>query len=232
MNRRWHIGIIIAVFIVVFTLAIVTGNLNGWSFVGIIFYIVLGIGGYLFLISGIRQEQERIAAANAIKNKFDWCFERTNAILRRMPGGEGISWSKGFGFESKIRSYHDGIQNRKFRSLLGFFEHNQQLVLIIYDIHEDDIADIIANPDYDLLVDPFKGFRPFAKSGSMGGYEDYDDYGRPINVRGRSRAMRNTPINFNIGGQTASFEDLGARGNETTHADDDMVEDAVKKIKD
>jgi len=156
------------IFIGITSIIIVTDLFSAWSFFGIIFYVLMYIGGIIYIKIGIANKMKDEDDIHRMKQRFDWCWERVNIILKSMPGGQGLQWSSGVGRKSVYKSYFDGIQNKPFRSMLAHLEYAQQLVLIIYDIDGDDISLFVTNPPPELIENPFLTFKPFSRGANMG----------------------------------------------------------------
>jgi len=231
MKKIWIITITVAVALILMLILIRLELFDAWTFGGMLFYVLVFLGGYAFVAIGKIREQKRLEEQASVKQKFDFCWSRVNLILRRLPGGQGLEWSGGFGRKSEFRTYHDGIQNRPFRSMLGFLSNTQQLAIIIYDIERDDIVRFVTNPDPDILENHYKNFRPFSRGSAMG--EDYDGmyqrgYGAPM-IHSRRYGNR-APISINVGGE---YDDdrMTSKDMRAPRPDDDMVESAVKKVR-
>jgi hypothetical protein len=161
--KGWIIWASLGVLGVLVLISIISGTFGGWTFFGILFYIALYIGGYAYVRIGMQNRDAENDSSLQRRLKFDWCWERINQILKSMPGGQGIEWASGVGRKSWIKSYFDGVQNKPFRSVLAHLEYTQQLVMIIFDIEGDDIAEFITNPSPELMDNPFLYFKPFAR---------------------------------------------------------------------
>jgi len=160
---KWTI-IVSSVILLTLTIISIYGNwFSGWTFFGLLFYAVLFVGGIIYIKVGIQNSLDEEEELNRRKQRFDWCWERANIILKGMAGGQGLSWSAGVGRKSIYKAYNDGIQNKPFRSMMGHLEFQQQLVLVIYNIDDDDIAAYITNPGPDLIENPFLNFKPYAR---------------------------------------------------------------------
>lgn len=227
MKKGWIILIALAVATIFIIILIKADMFDGWAFGGMFFYLVLFLLGYAFIIIGKNQEAKRLAEEANMKQKFDYCWSHANAILRRMAGGQGLEWASGFGRKSEYRTYYDGVSNKGFRSMLGFLSNTQQLVLVIYDIERDDIVRFVANPDPDLLENHYRNFKPFARGGG-GSFDDYDPYGRPFSGLYSRGARSRAPISINVGD---GFDGGGGRPPPQAKPDDDMVESAVKRVR-
>jgi Ca2+/Na+ antiporter len=224
VRKLWIFLITIGVFIGLVLLLMRLQMFDAWMFSGIFFYLFIFLGGYFFVMINKERERKRLEDEANLKQKFDWCWDRVNRILRRMPGGQGLEWASGFGRESEYRTFYDGVQNHGFRSMMGYLSTTQQLVIVIYDINRDDIVRFVTNPDPDLLDNHFRYFKPFSRGG--GGYDEnnpYNPYNNPYYNRGKP------PISINVGGEgydsARKPEQFGSK------PDDDMVESAVKRIK-
>lgn len=228
MKKGWMITIALIVLAILIILLLSYDLFDVWTFVGMVFYVLLFIGGYIFISVGTKDYEAVMREESARKQKFDYCWEHANMILRRLPGGEGLEWASGFGRKSEFRNYHDGVQNRPFRSMLGYLSQSQLLVLIIYDIERDDIVRFVTNPDPDIIESPFRNFRPFSR-GTGARVEDYDEYGRPYSPIYQRKSKYKHPIAINIGG--GGDDTLSNNEMRQAKPDDDMIESAVKRIK-
>ncbi len=174
------------------------GIFSVWTFVGLIFYIIIYVGGFIYIKVGLLNRMREEDDIHRKKQRFDWCWERANVLLKSMPGGQGLQWASGVGRKSMFKSYHDGVQNKPYRSMLAHLEESQQLVLIIFDIDGDDIAMFTANPPAELIENPFLTFRPFTRGVgntqfSNGGQQPYSRYNQYNQQRRRPGG-----ININV----------------------------------
>lgn len=230
MKLGWIIGIALGTIGLLILILILTKTFSGWTFGGMIFYILIFAGGYAFLMFGKKQEREHLQEEMNKKYKFDYCWNRANIILRRMAGGQGLEWDAGFGRKSEYRSFYDGVQSRPFMSMLGYLSNTQQLVLVIYDIDRDNIARFVTNPDVDMLANHFKNFRPFARGSGTGMDDMMLRYGgRPYPIHSRRYSSSRTPISINVGDPDGITESE-LRG-KSAKPDDDMVDNALKRLK-
>jgi len=207
MKFNWTYGITAGVFIVLLIIIISTGLFDGFTFFGIVFYITLYLVGYFYIRNGFIKRQQEADELRANKNKFDYCWGRVNHILRRMPGGQGLQWSKGIGRRSVFKTFYDGIQNKPFRSMIAHLENSQQIVLVIYDIDNDDIVEFITNPHPDYFDNPFLNFKPFSRIGGGMAYEG----DRRYLPRGYSPQRGKSRVSINIDDGMDSFEEMSSR---------------------
>ena len=230
MKRAWIFGISAVVGFIIIMILVATESFDVWAFSGMIFYGLIFAGGYAFIIYGQKEEQKRLAEENRRKQKFDWCWDRANDILRRMAGGQGLSWAKGFGRSSEYQSFYDGVQSRPFRSMLGYLSNSKQLALVIYDIDRDDIVRFVTNPDPTLLDNHFRYFRPFAKGGGTSMYNEID---YPSGIRGSmfSRRFRQDPYANMPPQQQQQRGGMDIDSMKEPKPDDDMIDAAVGKVK-
>jgi len=217
-------GILLLLLIIIISL----GFFNVWIFFGLLFYVGLYLGGYIFvMVSFNHMEESRINDSNR-KAKFDWCIERVNKILTKMPGGQGLEWDQGTGRVSEFKSYFDGVQNKPFRSMLGYLAKSQQLVLIIYDIDNDDIVRFNANPSNNVVEDHFFSFNPFKREtgfsgGQIGRPQRYDKYGRKVKSSYHNKGIS---IHMNDGDDGVdSYENMNR-----PKPDKDAIENAVGRL--
>lgn len=216
----------IAVSILIFILVIVIsmGFFSLWIFFGLLFYVGLFFGGYSFIIVSFNLLEEQNASERNRKNKFDWCFERINVILKRMTGGQGIQWDGGTGRHSEFRSYFDGVQNKPFRSMMGFLSHTQQSVLIIFDIDNDDIVRFSTNPNIDLVQNHFHDFNPFKRQTSINRMNS----GRPLKYNSRYKNGKTSPVSIHLGNDDDSIEDYNNL--QRVKPDKNAVDDIAGKL--
>ncbi len=134
------------------------------TFIGILVVIFDYLGVYMFLLL-TKNEQDH---ATNEKDKLPYCWTKASEMLRYgMPGGDKLEWWGGEGRNSQVRTYYDGNQRRKFRSLYGFLTRNKQGVIILWDIDGEDIAAYWTQPSVQRLSDPFHEFKPFFREDSM-----------------------------------------------------------------
>jgi hypothetical protein len=232
--KPWVIVTSIIVLIVLIIVSIIGGTFGGWSFFAIIFYVALYLGGYFYVRIGMQGRKTEMDTSLQRRQKFDWCWERINQILKSMPGGQGVEWASGVGRKSWIKSYYDGVQNKPYRSILAHLEYTQQLVMIIFDIEGDDIAEFITNPTPELMDNPFLYFKPFARSGEqgMGGGLDrfggYNNSGR-YPQQGYTRSNRSKGLNINIGQD--NYGDAEDYQNKVK-PDKDTIDKAIQTLRD
>lgn len=172
----WISGIL---FVISLVIMISSGIFNGWIFLGLMVYLVMYFGGWLFVRYAFKKKREAEDIFNQDRHKFHYCWERANLLLKKFPGGRGIEWSRGHSSVSTYKTYWDGEQNKPYRSMVGFLEKSKRLILIIYDIDSDDIKEFVPNPAPEKLVNHFLGFRPFSRN--EGGMRNpsgrYGDFG-------------------------------------------------------
>ena len=219
-------SIIALVLLVIIT--IIVGFFTVWTFIGIIFYILMYVAGLIYIRVGIENSMNQEDELYRKKQRFDWCWERVNILLKSMPGGQGIEWASGVGRKSIYKTFHDGVQNRPFRSMLAYLAKSQQLVLIIYDIDNDDIASFITNPSADLIDNPYLGFKPFTRGGDrLGGFGG----GRyPSSRYGRRRGGRR-PVSIRVGDDYDDYDDGGGGGDSGQQPSSQSVDRAVDILK-
>lgn len=234
--KLWVLLTSIGVLIILFLISVIGGFFDGWSFFAIIFYIALYIGGYNYVKIGMQNRSDDEDRLLQRRQKFEHCWERINHILKSMPGGQGIEWASGFGRKSWIKSFFDGVQPKPYRSVLAHLEDSQQLVLIIYDIEGDDIAEFITNPTPELMDNPFLNFKPFSRGTDrndgldrFGGYNSSNRYPyqrRPAS--GRYPTSRGG-VSINVGG-VGEYQDLDNYNQKITPSSD-LVDNAINKLK-
>jgi hypothetical protein len=153
-----------------FIISVIVINLlhlfNMWMFFGLLFLGILYIIGYLYVVNYYYFTLQQQKDDNENKRKLDYCWNRANQILHNMPGGQGLEWRSGIGRRSEFRTFYDGIQNKPYRSMMGYLSETQQFVVLIYDIDGDDIVRFYADPSADIIVNHFYEFKPF-QQGSM-----------------------------------------------------------------
>lgn len=241
--KSWVLITAIVTLVVLFLFTIIGGFFNGWSFFAIIFYLALYGGGYAYVRIGAENRANDGDRSLQRRQKFEYCWERINQILKSMPGGQGIEWASGFGRKSGIKSYFDGVQSKPFRSVLAYLEYSQQLVLIIYDIEGDDIAEFIANPSPELMDNPFYNFKPYTRGvdsnahlDRFGGYAGSSRYPwTRRNPRGRYPPPSEGGVSINVdgggGGIAGKGEYADLEGGGKVNPPKDLVDNAVNKLK-
>jgi hypothetical protein len=205
----------------------INGYFDGVTFMGMIFYLALYGTGYYYITVGINNKEKELQIMEGRKQKFEWCWERVNKILKSMPGGQGLQWAKGVGRRSQFKNFHDGVQNKPYRSILAYLENTQQIVLVIYDIEGDDIADFITSPSPDLYDNPFINFKPFMGSGMGMGMFGSGRY-NPYSFSSRKRRPHR-PVSINIGGDD-DYGDFDQMQERRTQPQDDIVNRAFEKV--
>lgn len=225
--KNWIIWTSIIALVILVIISVIGGFFGGWSFFAILFYVGLYIGGYSYVRIGMKSRTDENNKMLQRRQKFDWCWERINQILKSMPGGQGVEWASGVGRKSWIKSYFDGIQNKPFRSILAHLERTQQLVLIIFDIDGDDISEFITNPSPELMDNPFLYFKPFARSGGMeqGGLDRFGGYNSNMRYPQHQRGGLN--INVNDGGFNSGIEQYEKK----IKPDKDTVDKAIENLR-
>ena len=170
---------------------------NGWIFFGMIFYSILYVLGLYYVKQKLIEQLNEEKFNEDNRKKFDWCFDRVNSILRRMSDGDYLEWRGGINRESFIKYFHDGIQQRTYRSIIGHMSNSQVFTLIIYDVDNDDISAFISNPSVDEIKNHFYNFKPFTSGRSSFG----DPYLNPLSSRSKRRsssANRRRGITINV----------------------------------
>jgi len=210
--------------------SIIAGFFNGWSFFGIIFCALIYLGGYLYVKIGMDNRASDLDTVLQRRQKFEFCWERINEILKSMAGGQGIEWASGVGKRSGIKSYYDGVQNKPFRSVIAHLENTQQLVIIIFDIEGDDISEFITNPSAELIDNPFLNFRPYARSVER--EEGLDRYGGHNGLRSgmdyrRNSSQKRRGFSINVEDGFGDFEG----GQQKTTPKKNIVDNAIDKLK-
>jgi hypothetical protein len=195
-GMKWTLIVSGVVLITLVIISIKGHYFNGWTFFGLLFYCVMYIGGIIYIKVGIQNSLDEEDDLHRRKQRFDWCWERVNVILKSMPGGQGLQWAQGVGRKSIYKTFYDGIQNKPFRSMMAHLEYTQQLVLILYDIDGDDVAGYITNPGPDLIENPFLNFKPFSRSVD----NRFDSYGRPTYPGLRGGVPPRRGVNITVGG--------------------------------
>jgi len=227
--RSWVWWSSVVVFVILVIVSIVGKFFNGWAFFSLIFYISLYGGGYAFIRMGMKARQEEREQEFTRKQKFEYCWERANQILKKMPGGQGLEWAGGVSRRSGFKTFYDGVQNKPFRSFMAYLENTQQLVLLIFDIDGDDIADFITDPLPEHHQNPFVNFKPFSRTGDSTdrGYDGR--YGNKNSRYGQSRSRypsrRNSGISIQVGGENEGDFDARLKPDKST------VDGAVDKLR-
>jgi len=221
-NGKWMSVIISVVFAIILIIVIATGLFNGWMFIGLVFMGLLYLFGYLYLINHYKAMKEEDEREKASKKKLDWCWDRVNEMLKRRPDGQGLEWRRGIGRRSEYRTYYDGIQHRAFRSMEGYLAETQQIVVVIYDIDNDDIVRYVANPSEEMISNHFHDFKPVSRRESSGfGYPS--KYGRSKYDRYR----RGRGVNIHVGGDE-DFDDFDKFN--TSYKPDEGTADKAMKL--
>lgn len=236
MTKSWLLITSIAVLVLLVFISIVSKTFNGWTFFAVVFYIVLYLGAYSYVKIGIENRKNDNDITLQRRNKFDHTWERINQILKSMPGGQGIEWASGVGRKSWIKSYFDGVQTKPFRCVLAHLEYTQQVVMIIFDIEGDDIAEFITNPAPELMDNPFLQFKPFARGGAerddgldrFGGYNNSRRYSQPMNPMGVARRPGGG-VSVNIDGIGGALPRDGY--DNRVNPPKDIVDNAINKLK-
>lgn len=223
---RWAVIISTIVLAILLIVSVITGMFSMWTFIGIVFYIVMFVAGFIYIRVGIENSMNEEEEFHRKKQRFDWCWERVNTMLKSMPGGQGIQWASGVGRKSIYKTYNDGTQNKPFRSMLAHLENTQQLVAIIYDIDNDDIVSFMSNPPPDIIDNPFLNFKPFARGES--GHTRYSPYDRFGSSRHSSRSRRR-PISIRVGDDEDGFDNMPDRGQQPNEGSVDKAVDILKK---
>lgn len=187
MGNRWLPWIGVGMVIAVVSLSMYFELYDAWAFFGIMFYTFLF---FVFIAFLSYDSSRRIAEKKRMqvkKSSLSDCWNKTNDLLRRMPGGEGLEWAKGFGRKSELRYFGSGENKKTFRSLYGNLSKSRQLVVIIFDVEEQVIARYVANPTPALISDPFHKFDPMNSQSSQRpfDYRDRSRYGLSSRYRGR-----------------------------------------------
>lgn len=218
-------GILLVLVIVIISMGIFTVS----TFLGILFYALLYGGGYYYVAVGMRERDKEVHIMQGRKQKFEWCWERVNKILKGMPGGQGLQWAQGVGRRSQYQTFYDGVQNKPFRSILAYLENTQQIALVIYDIDGDDIAQFITNPGPEYYDDPFYRFKPFSGRGAgmMGRDGIHDPYSDPYDYRRSSRG-RNKGVSIHVGND--DYNDFDSMRERMSTPSPDVVDKAVEKM--
>lgn len=219
---KWSLIISGLILVVVTVISIVGDYFSGWTFAALAFYLVMYIGGLIYIKVGIQNALENDEELNRRKQKFDWCWERANTILKAMPGGQGLQWASGVGRKSIYKTYYDGIQNKPFRSMLAHLEYSQQLVLVLYDIDGDDVVGFITNPGPDLIENPFLNFKPFSRQ------VDNRFDGMMMGQRGRPIVPRRG-VNITVGGDDYGDDFAPRRPAPSSSTVDRAVENLEKR---
>jgi hypothetical protein len=230
---KWTLIISLGLLAIISLITIVTGLFSLWLFSGLIFYVLMYLAGFTYIRVGLLNKVKEEDDIYRAKQKFNWCWERANAILKAMPGGQGLEWVGGVGRKSVFKTYWDGVQNKPFRSMLAHLENTQQLVLIIFDIDGDDIALFAANPSVELIENPFLTFKPFSR-GAGGGFDTRFGYPGGYPQRYPSRrgyGGRGVSINVDPGGQPSieGFDEPQPRPITPTSETIDKAVDALDK---
>lgn len=224
MTKNVPALIFVAVLSAIIILISSLGLFSIWLFVGIVILSTMYLFGYLYVVNYYKMLEDIDRKELQNKKKFDWCWTRSNEILKKMIGGQGLSWGSGVGRRSEYRSFHNGIQLCGFRSIEGFLSGSQQLVIIIYDIENDDVVRYYANPSPDIIDDHFFNFKPFQSKESFSGMNQ-SRY--PYNYRSPSRRRPSGMPLYRDNSQYDSLDNFSAR----SEPSEDIVVDSLKKLK-
>lgn len=229
MSTKWFLIVGAVASAVLLILNIVFGTFNFGMFAIMLFYLILFGSMWAWLVREFDNERKKNEEQQAQRRKFAWCWERVNNHLKQMPGGKGLEWASGFGRESEVRTYHDGIQNKPFRSMLGNLTDNQQLAVIIFNIDDDDIARFVTNPTKDLLRNPWLNFKPFSRSGGDDFSRGRDALSSPWDKRDywRRHQPSRVPMDFDSPPSGGRMEDEQSKNETPT---EETVQDAVNKL--
>ena len=224
-KTKFFIGAFVILGVVV-TLTFILDLYSIWTLFGMIFYSIVFFSFYIFIL----YEENRINFENKQreekKQTFKWCWNKTNEILRKMPGGQGISWEGGFGKRSEIKHFSDGKIQHPFRYIFGTLESGQP-ILIVFDIDREDIARYYANPTPKLIDDPFYKFNPFSRGLNDNFYDKY-----PHRFGDKRFGNSNVPYpDFNQQGREASYSDLpvSPSSNDVNQAVEKLKNDGTKR---
>lgn len=209
-------------FSLIMLIVILTGLFSIWVFFGSLMLISLYLFGYFYVLNYFKAKEEIDRQEKSNKKKLDYCWERANHLLRNMAGGQGLEWNRGTGRRSEYESFHNGIQMCGFRSMEGYLSDTQQLVVLIYDIENDDIVRYYANPPPSILDNHFHKFKPFQGKESLGVQPPYN---RPYDRRYGSRR----PLSIHVGGNEDQYENLDNYQHDKK-PEENVVTDSLKKI--
>lgn len=90
---KWTLIISGIVLTILITISLIGGFFSGWVFFALLFYFAMYIGGLIYIKIGIKNSMDEEEDLYRRKQKFDWCWERVNKILKSMPGGQGLQWA-------------------------------------------------------------------------------------------------------------------------------------------
>ena len=223
MGSKLTITIFSIITVLLLIIIIATGLFTFWIFIGIVILGTMYLFGYFYVLNHFKLMEEIDRKETVNKKKLDWCWDRANVILKKMVGGQGLSWAKGVGRKSEYRTFHNGIQLCGFRSMEGYLAGTQQLVVIIFDIENDDIVRYHADPTPNVIDDHFYEFKPFQSKESF--------VGRNMSMPYRSKYNQyNRRQPFTLHRQNSdhdNYDDMSSK----PEPSEDLVNDSLKKIR-
>lgn len=160
MGNKWLPWIGVGLVIAVVSLSMHFELYDAWAFFGVMFYTVIF---FVFIIFLSYDNSRRIAEKKRLQEKkssLTYCWSKVNDLLKRMPGGEGLEWARGFGRKSEVKYFGTGENKKTYRSLYGTLSYSRQLVVIIFDVDDEVIAKYEASPSPSVIDDPFYKFDP------------------------------------------------------------------------
>lgn len=181
--------------IILSIVSMIIGEFKGIVFFGIVFYTIVWSLSRAYLKRSFEEEEERKTREENNKYKIDYCFNRVNEILVNRMGLSNLTLGDGVNRKSQRRDFFDGVQYKPFRSFEAKLKSSSSFVIVIYDIHDDDIAEFDSKPSNEKFNDHFKEFNPFKR----GGMQSPDGN---FSRNRRSRRTRKSKPRINIG-----FED-------------------------
>jgi len=147
---------LVGLFVVSIIISIIASNFSIAVFFGVVIIVIDYFIVYVILKLSYKKKENEFND----KGKFNYCWNKMNELLSRMPNGNSVDWWGGVGRTSVIKSYLHAGKTRSFRSMYGLLSHEKQGVVIIWDIDNEDIAGYFADPSAEILVEPFKFFKP------------------------------------------------------------------------
>lgn len=166
-------------------------NMMVWIFLFIILYAALRIAFIRDQINKQEKEQEE---------NLDFCWTNVNQMLSIMPGGRQLLWERGDGRNVSARTYTDHANRPNFfYAFVAFSEDTKAMQVIYYNATRKNIWGFVPMPEGKIWSDLFAGFKPFERTGGMGGggfYPGQNKNGRiQLNIGGNDpQPMGNYPM--------------------------------------
>lgn len=208
--------ILISLFAIIIFLVSIFGLFNIWLFIGLLFLGSMYSFGYFYIVNHYEALAELDRLEKDSKKKFVWCWNKANEALKQMADGQTIVWDKGTGRRTKIRGFHNGVSLVTYRSMEGYLSNTRQLVVIIFNVDTEDIAEYYANPSADVLQDHFYGFKPY-QSREQHSYN---------NISSRNRRKKGISIHVGDDDQYEDFDNMS----KNLKPSDDLIQAGVDRL--